>query len=73
MKSYEGKELSVLPGRAKEGKPNHAHRYTSLDKSYSTSLREDEHNTYSGPEMVVFHNWLWESCLVYLTVLSFPE
>lgn len=23
--------------------------------------------------MVVFHNWLWESCIVYLTVLLFPE
>ena len=24
-------------------------------------------------EVVVFHNWLWESCLEKLTVLSFPE
>lgn len=26
-----------------------------------------------GQEIVVFHKWLWESCLVYLAVLSFPE
>lgn len=30
-------------------------------------------NKYSGWEMVVFHNWSWESYLVYLTVLLFPE
>ncbi len=51
----------------------HAHSWTSLDKSYNTPLKEDEKNKYSGQEMVVFHNWLWESCLVFLTVLSLPE
>lgn len=73
MKSYEGKDKSILPGRANKRNLIMHTVLTSLDKSYSTSLKEDENNKYSGPEMVVFHNWLWESCLVYLTVLSFLE
>ena len=73
MKSYEGNDMSILPGRAEKRKPIMQHSRTSLEKSYSTSLKEHEKNKYSGQKMVVFHNWLWETCLVYLTVLSYPE
>lgn len=43
------------------------------EKSWSASLKEDGENKYGGELTVVFHSWLWESCLVYLTVLSFPD
>lgn len=42
-------------------------------ESYSTTLREDEKDKFSGWEMVVFHIWLRDSCLVYSTVLLFLE
>lgn len=65
LKSYEGKDLSILPGRANEKNPT---ARTVEPLRISISLKESEKNKSNEQEMAVFHNWL-----VYLTVLSFPE